>query len=145
MGGFYLQEQMILQASIAKGDFMRGGEASSNLKDILRKLGVRSDITRRITIVLYELEMNIIIHSLGGQVAAYISSDMIKVVAEDIGPGIEDVEKAFEPGYSTANDEIREMGFGAGMGLDNVKHFSDDLEVKTGKGEGTSITAIVYL
>lgn len=140
-----MHEQLILQAKIAKGDFMRGGEASSNLKEILRKLGIRSDISRRITIVMYELEMNIVIHSLGGEVAVYISSDQVKVVATDAGPGIEDVEKAFQPGYSTADDAVREMGFGAGMGLNNVKHFSDELEVETGKGQGTSITAVVYL
>lgn len=140
-----MYEQQILQAKIAKGDFMRGGEASSSLKEILRKLGVRSDISRRITIVMYELEMNIVIHSFGGEVAAFISSDKIKVVATDEGPGIEDVEKAFQPGYSTADDTVREMGFGAGMGLNNVKHFSDELEVETGKGQGTSITAVVYL
>lgn len=140
-----MQEQVILRSAIEKGDFARGGEASSNLKEILRKLGVRSDINRRTTIVTYEMEMNIIIHSLGGEITVYIASDHIKVVAEDKGPGIEDLQLAFQPGYSTADDRVREMGFGAGMGLNNIQYYSDDLHVETGKGQSTKFTAIIYL
>ncbi len=139
-----MEEKIILQSEIAKGDFVRGGEASSNLKDTLRKLGIPSYIKRRTTIVTYELEMNIVIHSYGGEIIVYISSDRIRVIANDSGPGIEDLKKAFQPGYSTADDNIRNMGFGAGMGLNNVKRFSDDLEVVTGR-EGTRITAILDL
>ncbi len=140
-----MQEQIIFQNKIEKGNFSRGGEASSNLKDILRKLGVDSEISRRVTIVTYELEMNIIIHSLGGEIIVYISSEKIKVVAQDLGPGIADLEKAFQPGYSTANDQIRGLGFGAGMGLNNIKHFSDHLDAETGIGKSSKFTAIIYL
>ncbi|MFW6022682.1 MAG: ATP-binding protein [Halanaerobiaceae bacterium] len=137
--------QMILNKSIERGDFKTGGEASSKLKDLLRKLGVESSIVRRITIVTYELEMNIIIHSKGGEIRAEVTPELIKVVAADKGPGIKDIERAFQPGYSTASDEIREMGFGAGMGLNNVQHYSDDLDVKSELGMGTMITACVSL
>ncbi|MFB5067024.1 MAG: ATP-binding protein [Candidatus Wallacebacter cryptica] len=140
-----MQEQVLLQSKIAKGDFARGGETSSRLKDILRKLGIRSDISRRVTIVTYEMEMNIIIHSLGGEITVSISSGQIKVTAEDQGPGIEDLEKAFQPGYSTADDYVRDMGFGAGMGLNNIQHYSDQLDVETGKGRSTKFTAIINL
>lgn len=140
-----MQEKLILQNKIEKGDFARGGETSSNLKELLRKLGVQSDRNRRVTIVTYELEMNIIIHSYGGEIKVYISSEKIRVVATDSGPGIEDLEKAFQPGFSTADDEVRDMGFGAGMGLNNIKHYSDDLEIETGPGQETKIIATVYL
>lgn len=140
-----MQEKLILQNKIEKGDFARGGETSSNLKELLRKLGIQSDKNRRVTIVTYELEMNIIIHSHGGEIQVYISSEKIRVVAADTGPGIEDLEKAFQPGYSTADDEVRDMGFGAGMGLNNIKHYSDELEIETGPGQETKIVATVYL
>ncbi|NMB01889.1 MAG: anti-sigma regulatory factor [Firmicutes bacterium] len=140
-----MQERILLQSKIAQGDFARGGETSSNLKDALRKLGIRSEINRRVTIVAYELEMNIIIHSLGGEITVFVSSEQVKVVAEDQGPGIADVEQAFQPGYSTADDYVRNMGFGAGMGLNNVKHYSDQLMIETGKGKSTKLTAIVNL
>lgn len=140
-----MQEKLILENKIERGDFARGGETSSNLKELLRKLGIPSDKNRRITIVAYELEMNIIIHSYGGEIKVYISSEQIKVVAADSGPGIEDLEKALQPGFSTADDEIRDMGFGAGMGLNNIQHYSDDVEFETGPGQPTKITAIVNL
>jgi anti-sigma regulatory factor (Ser/Thr protein kinase) len=140
-----VKEQMILKSRIEKGDFNRGGENSSKLKELLRKLGVTADINRRVTIVTYELEMNIIIHSDGGGINVYVTPDAVKVVAEDSGPGIEDLEKALQPGYSTANDEIRNMGFGAGMGLNNVEYFSDELEIDTGPGKRTRITAVINL
>jgi serine/threonine-protein kinase RsbT len=140
-----MQEQILLQSKIEQGDFARGGEVSSSLKDILRKLGVKSDMSRRVTIVTYELEMNIIIHSLGGEITVFISSEQIKVIAEDRGPGIADVEKAFQPGYSTADDYVRGLGFGAGMGLNNIKHYSDHLSVETGQGKNSKFVACIYL
>lgn len=141
----YLKNQQILKQQINKGDFKRGGEASSKLKDLLRKLGVESAIIRRITIVTYELEMNMIIHSEGGEIKVFVSPEEIKVFAEDNGPGIEDLDRAFQPGFSTASDEVREMGFGAGMGLNNVENYSDELEVNSVPGQGTRIEATVYI
>lgn len=140
-----MKEQMILKRRIEKGDFNRGGETSSKLKGLLRKLGVEAIINRRITIVTYELEMNIIIHSNGGEISVLVTPDKVKVMSEDRGPGIEDIERALQPGYSTADDEIRNMGFGAGMGLNNIEHYSDDLEIETEMGKGTRITAVVNL
>ncbi|NLL43052.1 MAG: anti-sigma regulatory factor [Firmicutes bacterium] len=140
-----MQEQTLLQSKIEQGDFTRGGEVSSSLKDVLRKLGIKSETSRRVTIVTYELEMNIIIHSLGGEIEVLISSEQIKVVATDRGPGIPDVEKAFQPGFSTADDFVRGMGFGAGMGLNNIKHYSDQLTVETGQGKKSKFTAIICL
>ncbi len=135
-----MEEQLILEKRIEKGDFQRGGEASSKLKDLLRKLGVKPGIVRKAAIVTYELEMNIIIHSEGGSIKAFVNSDGITLYVEDDGPGIEDLEIAFQPGYSTAGDEIRQLGFGAGMGLANVKNYSSKLEVNTGP-EGTMVKA----
>ncbi|MFY9493920.1 MAG: ATP-binding protein [Limnochordia bacterium] len=138
-----MREQVLLQSKIAQGDFSRGGETSSNLKEALRKLGIKLTISRRVTIVTYEMEMNIIIHSLGGQITVYISSEQIRVVAEDLGPGIADVERALQPGYSTADDYVRALGFGAGMGLNNIKHYSDHFTIETEEGKGTTFTAII--
>jgi serine/threonine-protein kinase RsbT len=140
-----LEGQLILDRKIAQGDFNSGGEVSSALKDLLRKLGISSDIIRRVSIVTYELEMNTIIHSYGGEIRVLVRPDLISVTAQDSGPGIEDLERAFQPGFSTASDDVREMGFGAGMGLNNIEHYSDQLEVDTEVGKGTKIAAAISL
>lgn len=139
------QNKEIINAGIEAGDFSSGGEISSKLKDLLRKLGIPSEIIRKIAIVTYELEMNIIIHSEGGNLKVEINSDRISIVAKDEGPGIEDVEKAFKPGYSTASESVREMGFGAGMGLSNIKKNTSGLEVESEVGVGTTIKALIDL
>ena len=135
----------ILDAKVEAGDFSSGGETSSKLKDLLRKLGIPAKVIRKIAIITYELEINIIIHSEGGNLSAEVTSEKIDIIASDCGPGIDNVEQAFKPGYSTASESIREMGFGAGMGLCNIKNYADDLEVETELGEGTTIIASVYL
>lgn len=135
----------LLQAEVEAGDFSSGGEISSKLKDLLRKLGISSKIIRKIAIVTYELEMNIIIHSEGGSLAAEVNPDRIDIIAQDQGPGIENVEQAFKPGYSTASESVREMGFGAGMGLCNIKSYTDNLEVETKLGSGTTMKASIDL
>ncbi|MDI3547470.1 MAG: serine/threonine-protein kinase RsbT [Halanaerobiales bacterium] len=140
-----MKEQLILEKAIEKGDFNSGGEVSSKLKELLRKLGVRSEVIRKAAIVTYELEMNVIIHSEGGGIRVTIAPEGIILYVEDTGPGIPDLKKAFQPGYSTASDEVREMGFGAGMGLNNVKRYSDNLDIKTGPGEATRIRAVINL
>ena len=140
-----MKEKYILEKRIEKGDFNKGGEASSKLKDLLRKLGVDSAVIRKTAIVTYELEMNIIIHSEGGWIRAAISREGIQIFAADDGPGIADLEKAFQPGYSTASDQVREMGFGAGLGLVNIKNYSAELKVDTKTGVGTKIRAIIHL
>lgn len=140
-----MKEKVILQRKVEQGDFNSGGEISSKLKELLRKLGVDSKIIRKIAIVSYELEMNIIIHSRGGEIEVVINQEEINLYARDQGPGIEDVDKAFQPGFSTATDAVRELGFGAGMGLTNIQRYSDGLDVDTGLGQNTTIKATVKL
>ncbi len=140
-----MKRKKIIDRQIERRDFASGGEVSSKLKKLLRKLGVNNKDIRRTSIITYELEMNLIIHSEGGRLKAFVTPKSITILSEDKGPGIENVDKAFEPGYSTASDDIREMGFGAGMGLNNVKRFSDDLEVESKVGEYTKLKATINL
>ena len=140
-----LQKKKIINKDIEKRDFKRGGEVSSKLKSILRKLGVSTDIIRKSSIISYELEMNIIIHSEGGNISAFISPDRIQICAEDEGPGIKDIDKALKPGFSTAEDNIRELGFGAGMGLNNVDKYSDKMKIKSSEDEGTKVEVFLKL
>ena len=135
----------IINSEVEAGDFSSGGEISSKLKDLLRKLGISSKIIRKIAIITYELEMNIIIHSEGGSLAAEVNPAQIDIIARDQGPGIDDIDQAFKPGYSTASESVREMGFGAGMGLCNIKNYADDLEVESELGVGTTIKASIDL
>ncbi|OCL25284.1 anti-sigma regulatory factor [Orenia metallireducens] len=137
--------QVILNCEVEAGDFSVGGEASSKLKSLLHKLGIPAQTIRRIAIATYELEINIIIHTYGGRLKADVTPSEIRVIASDKGPGIADLEKAFQPGYSTASQKAREMGFGAGMGLCNIKRYSDELHVETEVGKGTEIEARIYL
>lgn len=140
-----MKSKKIIENEIEKRDFASGGEVSSKLKNKLRKLGINNKDIRRTSIITYELEMNLMIHSEGGFLKASVSSKAITIETKDEGPGIKDIDKALKPGYSTASDEIREMGFGAGMGLNNVKNFSDDLDVESKVGEYTKVKAIVNL
>lgn len=140
-----LQKQQILKREIKNFDFQSGGEASSKLKNILRKLGVSAKIVRKTAIITYELEMNVVIHSLGGEITALISEEELEILVDDIGPGIEDMDKAFTAGYSTASEEIREMGFGAGMGLVNVKRYADQINMRSSKESGTHVKVIIKL
>jgi len=133
----------IIEKEIEKLDFQSGGEASSQLKNKLRKLGVTNAIIRKTAIVTYELEMNVVIHSEGGVIEASVSPENLEIIVSDSGPGIKDLDKAFTPGYSTASDEIRKLGFGAGMGLVNVKRYADKLNVETALGQGTVIKVII--
>ena len=138
-----MSSKKLIEEQIERRNFKKGGEVSSKLKSLLRKLGVDTQVIRKISIITYELEMNIIIHSEGGKITAVIANDKVKIIAADDGPGISDVDKALQAGYSTAEDEIRELGFGAGMGLNNVENYSDQMDIQTSKGEGTTIRAIL--
>lgn len=124
---------------VAAGDFTRAGNASSAIKKSLKQLGVSPSVVRRVVIAVYEAEVNIVAHSYGGRITADIEPDGINVVLADTGPGIPDVEKAMQKGFSTASREVREMGFGAGMGLPNIKDNADELEIETGAGKGTTL------
>lgn len=124
---------------VEKDDFIRAGETSSKIKKILRQLGIDSAIVRKVSIASYEAEMNIVIHSLGGQIIMEITPGFIKIKAKDMGPGISNLDLAMKEGYSTATDKVREMGFGAGMGLPNMKRCADRFYVTSSAENGTLI------
>jgi len=126
-------------------DFTNAGAASSNLKGILENKGVPQSIVRRACIAAFEAEMNLIIYAVAGMMRYYITTDMIKVVLQDMGPGIADIELAMKEGYSTAPDYIREMGFGSGMGLPNIKKNADKMSINSVAGEGTTLEFVIYL
>lgn len=127
---------------VAADDFVTAGEASGQIKRILKKLGVSSGIVRRISIASYEAEINLVIHSDGGQMELVVDEDEIKLLVTDVGPGIPDIEKAMEEGYSTASDNARMMGFGAGMGLSNMARNADVFNIESKAGTGTKIQMI---
>lgn len=128
-----------LEYEILKDDFSIAGKASSNIKKVLRQLGIDSGVIRRTAIATYEAEINIVIHSEGGHITVEISPEMIEIVAKDYGPGIENVELAMQEGYSTASNKVRELGFGAGMGLPNMKRSSDEFSIESEKGKCTIV------
>ncbi|MBA1335137.1 MAG: hypothetical protein HPY66_0759 [Firmicutes bacterium] len=138
-------EMVKLEYRVSSEDFERAGDASSNTKKVLKKIGIPSDVIRRAAIVTYEAEMNLVIHSMGGEIVVEIFPDRIIVTAKDFGPGIPDVDKAMQEGYSTAPDRIREMGFGAGMGLPNMKKCSDDFSIESEVGVGTEVVMTLYI
>jgi serine/threonine-protein kinase RsbT len=138
-------EHIHLSYEIASEDFARAGDAASDVKRVLKQMNVKPDIVRKVAIALYEGEINMVIHSLGGKIDVYIMPDEILMKLEDTGPGIEDIERAMEEGYSTATESIRNMGFGAGMGLPNMKRYVDELDIRSGLGQGTKVTMRVVL
>lgn len=126
-------------------DFTLAGTTSANVKKYLKQLGFSPDVIRRVAIAMYEAEINMVIHADGGTIDVEILPDKIHIVFCDKGPGIPDVEKAMQEGYSTATNEIRELGFGAGMGLPNIKMYSDEMKIDTVIGEGTTIDLIIKM
>ncbi len=124
-------------------DFSSAGEASVEMKKKLRQLGFPSDVIRRCSIAMYEGEINMVIHANGGTADVAVYPDKIVIVLEDHGPGIPDVELAMQEGYSTSTEQIRNMGFGAGMGLPNMKRYTESLEIETKVGVGTKLTMVV--
>ncbi len=134
-----------LEYTVCNDDFTRAGEASSDLKDKLKKMGVAPEIIRKVVIAMYEGEINMVIHANGGTISVTITTDKITMVLADNGPGIENIELAMQAGYSTAPDNIRSLGFGAGMGLPNMKKYSDFMDVQTELGKGTTVTMQVNL
>lgn len=138
-------EPLILEYPVLGGDFSSAGMASSTVKKALQQLGVDPSIIRRVAIITYEAEMNIVIHAYRGVLKVFLTPEVIEIIAEDEGPGIPDIELAMQPGYSTAPDNIREMGFGAGMGLPNIKNCSDELNIESIVGKGTKVISKIYL
>ena len=140
-----MEEAIVLTYDISADDFTRAGEASSDVKRKLKQMGVSPDAIRKVAIAMYEGEINMVIHAKGGVITVEITTEKIKMILADVGPGIPDVKLAMKAGYSTAPDEIRSLGFGAGMGLPNMKKYSDSMDIDTRIGEGTTITMVVNL
>lgn len=140
-----MSDQIIFTYTIDGCDFTRAGEASSSVKNKLKMLGVDSNAIRKVAIAMYEGEINMVIHADGGTITVTVSDEDITMVLADKGPGIPDIEKAMQEGYSTARDEVRSLGFGAGMGLPNMKRFTDEMHIDTVIGKGTTITMKVRM
>ena len=135
-----MEDAIRLNYEISPDDFTRAGEASSDVKKKLKQLGVSPEAIRKVAIAMYEGEINMVIHARGGQILVENNTEQIEMILDDVGPGIPDVSLAMQEGYSTAPDEIRSLGFGAGMGLPNMKKYSDEMEIDTRLGVGTKIT-----
>ena len=135
----WVSEKIHLHYDVSGDDFTHAGEASGGVKSTLKKLGFDPDVIRRVTISMYEGEINMVIHANGGAADVDISPERIDVVLSDHGPGITDVSLAMQAGYSTAPDDIRALGFGAGMGLPNMKKYTDDMSVDSVVGKGTTV------
>jgi serine/threonine-protein kinase RsbT len=120
-------------------DYLRAGEVSMHVQGLLKSIGFVSDMIRRVCICAYEAEMNVVMHGGDGNMTIEVDTDGIMLDVKDDGPGIEDISLALQEGYSTASEEAREMGFGAGMGLPNIQKNSDSLEIVSEKGKGTEV------
>ncbi|MCI9273698.1 MAG: anti-sigma regulatory factor [Clostridiales bacterium] len=134
-----------LHYDVPGDDFTRAGEASSEVKRKLKQLGYNSDAIRRVAIAMYEAEINMVIHANGGVAQVQIYPDRVDIQMKDQGPGIPDVEKAMQEGYSTAPDNVRSLGFGAGMGLPNIKKYTDEMRIETEIGKGTDMYLSVHV
>jgi len=138
-------EAMRLTYDILGNDFNSAGKAAEQAKRVLKQIGIDFAVIRKVSVAAYEAEMNIVIHAYKGQLIFSITPKYIELIAEDQGPGILDIQKAMQEGYSTAPDRIRELGFGAGMGLPNMKKFSDLFEIDSVVGKGTKVRMVINL
>ena len=125
-------------------DFTRAGEASSSIKKALKQVGRAPDIIRNVAIAMYEGEINMVIHAGGGQIDVDIAPDAVRMVLKDQGPGIQDISLAMQAGWSTAPDDVRSLGFGAGMGLPNMKKYTDEMKIESTVGVGTTVSMTVF-
>ncbi len=126
-------------------NFVSAGQASVQMKKNMRQLGLAPEIIRQVSIAMYEGEINMVIHAHGGVADVNVYEDRIEMILADKGPGIKDIDLAMQEGYSTANEQVRALGFGAGMGLPNMKRYTDEMKIETVVGEGTTITMYVNL
>ena len=134
---------MQFEYNIKGGDFSSGGKASSEIKKMLKQLNIDPQIIRRIAIALYEAEVNVVAHAYNGIMTVKLNPDKINVVIEDEGPGIANIDEAMTEGFSTASDEVRQMGFGAGMGLPNIKKNCDEMSLSSIPDKGTRLELTV--
>ena len=140
-----MSEPLKFHFPVSGGDFTSAGKASVQVKKLLRQLGISPDIIRRVAIAMYEGEINMVIHANGGAADIVVWDEKIEVILADTGPGIPDVSLAMQEGFSTAKENIRSLGFGAGMGLPNMKRYSDEMKIDTVVGEGTTVTMSFYV
>ena len=134
-----MEDAIVLTYDISADDFTRAGEASSDVKRKLKQMGVDPEAIRKVAIAMYEGEINMVIHADGGNIDVEITPEKINMVLKDHGKGIADIDKAMQEGYSTAPDEVRSLGFGAGMGLPNMQKYSDEMHIESTVGVGTTV------
>ena len=134
-----MSEELVFKFDVDGSDFTSAGHASVQIKKNLRQLGISPEVIRRVSIAMYEGEINMVIHAGGGVAEVKVCEDCIEIILEDKGPGIKDIDQAMQEGFSTAPDQIRSLGFGAGMGLPNMKRYTDSMEIFSTVGVGTKI------
>ncbi len=145
MGASDLSESRLQETlEVVSRDFSSAGAASSRIKRILQQVGFDAGTIRRIVVSSYEAEMNVVIHSHGGRMLVDVAPEEVKITVEDSGPGIVDIQQAMQPGFSTASDDVREMGFGAGMGLPNIYACADELDITSDPEAGTTVRMVFY-
>ena len=140
-----MSDSLVFHFDVDGDNFTSAGQASTQVKKNLRQLGLSPAIIRRVSIAMYEGEINMVINANGGTADVVVTEEYIEIVLVDSGPGIKNVEEAMQEGFSTATDSIRSLGFGAGMGLPNMKRYTDSMKIDTVVGEGTTITMRVNL
>ena len=138
-----MTEPLVFRYDVDGGNFTSAGQASVQVKKNLRQLGIDPETIRRVSIAMYEGEINLVIHAGGGEAEVIVSDSSITIILKDTGPGIANIEQAMQEGFSTAPDNIRSLGFGAGMGLPNMKRYTDRMEIDSAVGVGTTITMAV--
>ena len=139
-----MSDNLVFHFAIDGNDFTSAGQASVQVKRNLRQLGLDSETIRRVSIAMYEGEINMVIHAGGGTADIAVTEKYVEIILNDEGPGIKDIEQAMQAGYSTAPDNIRNLGFGAGMGLPNIKKYTDEMVIETEVGKGTTIHIKIY-
>ncbi|MFQ9871977.1 MAG: ATP-binding protein [Oscillospiraceae bacterium] len=132
-------QEIVLHYEVPADDFTRAGEASSSVKKVLKQIGLPPEVVRRVSIAMYEGEINMVIHARGGHIEVRITPQQVDMILKDTGPGIPDIAKAMQEGWSTAPDNARTLGFGAGMGLPNMKKYTDFMEIESQVGVGTTV------
>ena len=140
-----MSETLSFRFTVDGDDFTSAGQASVQVKKDLRRLGVDSETIRRVSIAMYEGEINMVIHAGGGTAEVRVTEEAIEIILADVGPGIADIEQAMQAGWSTATDTVRSLGFGAGMGLPNMKRYTDYMDIQSTVGVGTTVTMRVNL
>ena len=140
-----MEEGLKFHFDVDGNNFTSAGEASVQVKKKLRQLGFDAETIRKVSIAMYEGEINMVVHARGGRADVFVRPDDIEIILEDDGPGIPDIALAMQEGYSTAPDNIRALGFGAGMGLPNMRRYSDGMEIESEVGKGTKVTMRVIV